>query len=201
MKKMIIVGFAAALIGSEMGSLLAQQYDVNVETNVSVNMAEADTAAKINVATLTLDSCSVHFSPRDGTIAALVGYIGMANKSIRVLAYSFTSADISNALIEARKRGVDVQVVLDRSVPTEKNSMLPKILNAGIPALIDKTHKIAHSKVILVDDEWIETGSFDYTENAENFNGENALICHGKEAHDLYLSDWNRHKAHSISAN
>jgi phosphatidylserine/phosphatidylglycerophosphate/cardiolipin synthase-like enzyme len=147
-----------------------------------------------------MDSCSVHFSPKGGTISALVQYIGTAKKSIRLLAYNFTSADVANALIEAHNRGVDVQVVLDHSVPTEKNSMLGSIRAAKIPAFIDKTHKIAHNKVILVDDEWIETGSFNYTDNAEKFNGENALICHGKEAHDLYLADWERHKAHSVPA-
>lgn len=175
MKKILIVGmFTAALIGAGSSGAMAEGF--------------------------ALDSCSVHFSPKGGTIAALVQYIGTAKKSIRLLAYNFTSADVGKALIEAHNRGVDVQLVLDRSVPTEKNSQLPEMLSAGIPVFIDKAHHIAHNKVILVDDEWIETGSFNYTDNAEKFNGENALICHGKEAHDLYLADWQKHKEHSGAA-
>ena len=37
-------------------------------------------------------------------------------------AYSFTSAPIAKALVEAHKRGVDVRVILDKSQRTEKYS-------------------------------------------------------------------------------
>lgn len=144
-----------------------------------------------------LDSCTVHFSPNGGTIDALVKYIGSAKRSVRMLAYNFTSEDVAQALIDAKNRGVDVQIVLDRSVLTEKNSQYPAMMKAGVPTWIDRKHKIAHNKVILIDGEWIETGSFNYTDNAELHNGENALICHGKAAYDLYLQDWKKHMVHS----
>lgn len=144
-----------------------------------------------------MTDCTVHFSPHGGVTDALVQYIGTAQKSIRVLAYNFTSKPVADALIEAHKRGVDVEVILDRSVPTEKNSALPELLSAGIPTWIDRAHRIAHNKVILIDGEWIETGSFNYSPNAENFNGENALICRSTEAYADYLADWRKHESHS----
>jgi phosphatidylserine/phosphatidylglycerophosphate/cardiolipin synthase-like enzyme len=144
-----------------------------------------------------MDQCSVTFSPKGGTTTALVNYIHGAKKSIRVLAYNFTSQEIAGALIDAHDRWVDVKLVLDRSVPTEKNSALPDIQAAGIPYRIDGAHKIAHNKTILVDGEWIETGSFNYTDNAENANGENALICHSEVAYSDYRADWEKHWEHS----
>ena len=145
----------------------------------------------------TMDSCTVRFSPKGGVTDMLVAYIGGASKNIRVLAYNFTSKQIGGALVEAQKRGVDVQIVFDRSVVTEKNSALPLIKTAGIPYRIDSTHHIAHNKVILVDGGWIETGSFNYSPNAENFNGENAIICHSLDGYVEYRTDWEKHWAHS----
>ncbi len=39
-----------------------------------------------------------------------------------VQAYSFTSAPIAKALLDAHKRGVSVQVILDKSQKTQKYS-------------------------------------------------------------------------------
>jgi len=57
----------------------------------------------------------VAFSPHGGCTALIVKVINSAQHSIRVLAYSFTSAPIAKALVEAHKRGVDVRVVVDKS--------------------------------------------------------------------------------------
>jgi phosphatidylserine/phosphatidylglycerophosphate/cardiolipin synthase-like enzyme len=160
-----------------------------------VQTARADETAP--AAGFSMESCTVRFSPKGGVTDMLVAYIGGASQSIRMLAYNFTSVPVANALIAAYERNVDVVLVLDRSVPTEKNSVLPLIKKAGIPYRIDSTHHIAHNKVILIDGVWIETGSFNYSPNAENFNGENALICRSPEAYTEYRSDWETHWAHS----
>ncbi len=156
--------------------------------------------ASIPALAFDMTDCSVHFSPHGGVTDVLVQYIGTAKTSIHVLAYNFTSQPVADALIAAHQRGVDVEIILDRSVPTERNSAMPELLSAGIQTWIDKTHRIAHNKVILIDGEWIETGSFNYSPNAENYNGENALICRGAEAYADYLADWQKHQSHSEAA-
>jgi phosphatidylserine/phosphatidylglycerophosphate/cardiolipin synthase-like enzyme len=165
------------------------------KTILALSVALSLTSA--SAMTFDLNDCSAYFSPHGGVTDALVKYIDTAKSSVRVLAYNFTSKPVAQALIDAHKRGVDVQIVLDKSVPTERDSALPDLLAAGVVSYIDKAHRIAHNKTILVDGEWIETGSFNYSPNAENFNGENALICHGVEAYAQYNADWEKHKAHS----
>lgn len=141
--------------------------------------------------------CSVYFSPKGGVTNALVKYIDSAKKSVHVLAYNFTSQPIGQALVRASRRGVDVQVIIDRSVPHAKNGLLPMMTMAHIITFIDSSHKIAHNKVIIVDGEWFETGSFNFSESAENSNGENALICHSPEGARVYLRNWMLHLSHS----
>jgi len=52
-----------------------------------------------------------YFSPKGGCTQAVVDVLNSAKKSVRVQAYSFTSAPIARALVDAKKRGIDVQVI------------------------------------------------------------------------------------------
>lgn len=63
-----------------------------------------------------------------------------------VQAYSSTSAPIAKTIVDAHKRGVKVQVILDKGQRTEKHSSATFLKNAGIPTYIDDKHAIAHNK-------------------------------------------------------
>lgn len=133
----------------------------------------------------------VAFSPNGGGAAMIVKAIGEAKKSVKVQAYSFTNADIAKALVEAKKRGVDVRIVLDKSQETEKYSSATFFVNSGLPVRIDDDFAIAHSKVMIIDEETVITGSFNFTKAAEEKNGENVLVMRGnKELAALYLQNW-----------
>lgn len=143
-------------------------------------------------------ACSVGFSPKGGIEGTLVKYIGSATKSVHVMAYGFTSLPIARALIAAKLRGVDVQVVLDRSNLSAPASKMSLIKTQGIPVWVDSTHPISHDKVIIVDGDRIETGSYNYSNNAESANGENSMICPSIEGAALYESHFKFHQAHSV---
>lgn len=104
-------------------------------------------AGKAPAAAATQNGIAVYFSPNGGCTDAVVAEIGKARKSIRMQAYSFTSAPIAKALIEAKKRGVDIIAVLDKSQKTEKYSSATFLLNEGVLVLIDSKHAIAHNKI------------------------------------------------------
>jgi hypothetical protein len=74
-----------------------------------------------------------------------------AKKSVLVQAYSFTSAPIAKALVDAHRRGVEVKVILDRSNRTAHYSAATFLAHAGIPVWIDAQHAIAHDKVMIID--------------------------------------------------
>src|SRR5208283_3803153 len=86
-----------------------------------------------------------------------------AKRTVLVQAYSFTSAPIAKALVDAHKRGVDVEVVLDKSQKTEKYSSADFLAHAGIPTKIDSKHAIAHNKIMVIDSATVITGSFNFT--------------------------------------
>src|SRR4029453_2611900 len=102
--------------------------------------------------------------------------LASAQKHVLVQAYAFTSAPIAKALLDAHKRGVDVQVLLDKSNVTAQYSSTTFLTNAAIPVSIDSQHAIAHNKIMIIDDATVITGSFNFTKAAEHANAENLLL-------------------------
>jgi len=147
-------------------------------------------------------SWEVHFSPKGGCSTAIVAMLDKAKTTIRVQAYGFTAPALADALVRAKGRGVDVQLVLDRSDlltpnPTEKTAVLTA---ANIPLVYDMKHVISHNKIMIVDGQKVETGSYNYTAVAETGNAENCLILSGTSIAAAYTANWELHKAHSVTA-
>lgn len=146
---------------------------------------------------LVADSWQLYFSPNGGCTDAIIAELGRAEKSIHVQAYSFTSTPIAKALVEAKRRGVAVEVVLDKSQRNERYTSADFIAHAKIPTFIDDKHAIAHNKVIIIDGEVTITGSFNFSNAAEKSNAENLLILRSSELAERYLQNWHSHQAHS----
>ena len=139
----------------------------------------------------------VYFSPNHGATKAVVDALNGAKATVRVQAYSFTSAPIAKALVEAHARGVDVQVILDRKETGSKYSSADFVAHAKIATLIDGAHAIAHNKVMVIDGLAVITGSFNFTTAAEQRNAENLLVIHDRALAARYTENWRDHAAHS----
>ena len=141
---------------------------------------------------------TVHFSPKGGCTEAVVRELGTARHEVLVLAYSFTSKEIAQALVDAKLRGVHVDIVLDHSNEKEEHTDLHFFLEQGLAPVIDPSHAIAHNKVMVIDGRTLITGSFNFTHQAEAENAENLLIFKGHP--DLarsYRQNFLAHKDHS----
>jgi PLD-like domain len=91
---------------------------------------------------------TVCFTPEYGMTPSctqeVVDALTGAKKNVLVQAYSFTSAPIAKALVDAHRRGVDVKVILDRSNRTAHYSAATFLAHAGIPVWIDDRHANGH---------------------------------------------------------
>ncbi|MEA0970372.1 Phospholipase D family domain protein [Candidatus Megaera venefica] len=61
-------------------------------------------------------SFSMCFTPPEQCGDVIVNHINQAKQSIRIQAYGFISGKIIKALIEAKNRGVNVEIILDRII-------------------------------------------------------------------------------------
>lgn len=142
-------------------------------------------------------SVEVAFAPEGGAEALVLRTIGAAKSSLRLSAYSFTSAPVTRALLDAKARGVDVALVVDaKSNTTEDKSgksraALSALANAGIPIRTISRYAIHHDKFIVVDSAHVETGSFNYSASAASRNSENVMVAWNAPAvASAYLKHW-----------
>jgi phosphatidylserine/phosphatidylglycerophosphate/cardiolipin synthase-like enzyme len=140
---------------------------------------------------------TVCFTPGENCTELIVHALGEAKRSILVQAYSFTSAPIAKALLDAHRRGVRVEVILDKSQRTEKYSSANFLANQGVPTKIDAEHANAHNKIMIIDGEIVITGSFNFTKAAQEKNAENLLIIRDKALVQQYTANWQAHAQHS----
>ena len=153
--------------------------------------------AQQEVSQTSLPPIQVYFSPKGGCTEAVVKELDAAKETVFVQAYSFTSTPIAKALLAAHKRGVKVEVILDKSQKTEKYSDADFLVNVGIPVQIDAKHAIAHNKVMVIDGATVITGSFNFTKAAEEHNAENLLVIRSPELAAKYAANWKVHADHS----
>lgn len=146
-------------------------------------------------ASVSAEPLSVCFTPGQPCTTEIVTALKDAKKSIYVQAYSFTSLPIAQALIEASQRGVLVYIIGDKREPTERNGMEPILLGAHLPIWIDYKVRIAHNKVMIIDESTVITGSFNFTTAAQYNNAENLLIIQSSELAKQYLANWKQRQS------
>lgn len=134
----------------------------------------------------------VRFDPLDPVTIIRYGLTD-TRESIRLMGYSFTSPEVVKSLVAAKRRGVDVRVVVDEKGNRSKASQaaMNVVVNAGIPLRTNGQYKIMHDKVIITDGQNVELGSFNYSRSAAESNSENALVVREVPAlAQTYLAHW-----------
>jgi phosphatidylserine/phosphatidylglycerophosphate/cardiolipin synthase-like enzyme len=139
-------------------------------------------------------SVALCFEPEGQCAAAIVREIEMAEKEIRVHAYTMTTASpIPAALVDAEKRGVKVEVIADKTTPCGHGSAVPMLVEAAIPVWIDRVVPIAHQKTLIIDGETVVEGSYNFSGQAER-NGEDLVILRSVGIADQYVQHWQRRR-------
>ncbi len=120
-----------------------------------------------------------YFSPDGGIRDQLIRRIEHSRRTIDIAVYSFTSIQLAQALIDARRRGVRIRIIRDRGQSRnrhdedrflEQNNIAIKVM-PGLPP-----HGVMHHKFAIFDQDVLETGSFNWTLNGEKYSHENALF-------------------------
>jgi phosphatidylserine/phosphatidylglycerophosphate/cardiolipin synthase-like enzyme len=138
---------------------------------------ESPATAKVEVA----------FTPGEDVSALIVRHIGQARSSVKMQAFLFTDRRIANALVAARKRGVEVEVIGDAAQHAAGGLPHLKALErAGARVFLDGEHAAAHDKVIIIDApverSTVITGSYNFTNAAQSRNAENVVVISGNRA-------------------
>jgi phosphatidylserine/phosphatidylglycerophosphate/cardiolipin synthase-like enzyme len=145
----------------------------------AASAAVADTTAGRHFAAT--GTIEVAFAPGDRIDRLIIGEIDQSRHDVAVLAYSFTDRTIARALIRARQRGVQVQVVADREQARAlPQNVLKDLVAGGVDVWLDGNFQSAHNKVIVIDADAPRattiTGSYNFTIAAQRANAENVIV-------------------------
>ncbi len=145
------------------------------------------------------DEISVCFTPGQNCTQQIVNVIDNTQKTLLIQAYQFTSAPISKAVVLAKRRGVDVKLILDKSQYSQgKYCSALFFSHEGVPVWIDYKPNIAHNKIMVSDDTKIITGSFNFSKNAQDHNAENMLVITNPQLALKYTRNFDRRLDSSV---
>lgn len=141
---------------------------------------------------LTIDGVQVenYFSPVDNVMDKLVAYVQGAKKSIRFMIYTYTDTALANAMIGRYQAGVDIEGVIESQDALE-GALVP-LFCANLRVKLDGNPYIMHHKVIVIDDDTVITGSFNFTKSADQINDDNVLVIHDPDLAKQYLQEFGR---------
>ena len=121
----------------------------------------------------------VCFSPNDGVCSCeknIIEMLDLSTKTVDLGIYALNNKNITNAIVNATKRGIKIRAVYDRSQSTLSAPFLGQLKDAGVECYYNHVHKIEHNKFIIIDNQIVMNGSFNFTETAEHKNSENCTI-------------------------
>lgn len=117
--------------------------------------------------------------PKGHALTDLKRKIKQASRSIRIAIFTLTHHILIDELIQAKKRGVDVTVVLDlHSSLGASSQAVAALQSADIRVLVSQGVQLMHHKFAFIDDRILITGSANWTKAAFAKNSDNLVILH-----------------------
>lgn len=139
----------------------------------------------------------VLYAPHDAPLDRVVILYRHAKRYIYVSVYGLTYPRAVEALVAAKKRGVDVRMLTDqeRTQEVKQNTALQTLRLAGIPIRVNQHEGLMHLKQVVIDDEINASGSMNHTSSGNFYNDERLDIITDRgisvKARQQFLSMWN----------
>jgi len=132
------------------------------------------------------------FAAEDDVAERLTVLIAGAQTSIRFMAFSFTHDDMGAAVLARAEAGVDVMGIFETRGSETEYSEMPALYCAQVPVRQDGNPGTFHHKVIVIDEQTVATGSFNFSNNANKSNDENIVIITNKDIAAQYIQEFER---------
>lgn len=135
---------------------------------------------------------SVLFGAEDEVADALTELINNTKSDVTFMSFSFTHDGMGKAMLAKANQGVRVQGIFETRGSQTQYSELPRLFCQGIPVRQDGNPRTLHHKVIVLDKQTVITGSFNFSNNADQKNDENVVILENPGIAKLYLQEFER---------
>ncbi len=187
-----------AIVGIVFGLTLGPEVFQNTTfsgTTTMMTSQHVSTVTQFQTATVTVAAgngtqiLEVCFSP-DKCDLVIKKYFDLAQKSIYVAIYSFTLDNLADSLVNAKTRGVLVQVVFDKIQVNIQGSQYQFLISSGIQVKIDRSVALMHNKIAIIDGLIVIQGSMNWSNNGKSENRENILVIQSVVIAVKFKAEW-----------
>jgi phosphatidylserine/phosphatidylglycerophosphate/cardiolipin synthase-like enzyme len=129
-----------------------------------------------------------------GIDTQLAAAISRVQRTLDIAAFEFNNRVLTQAVLDARARGVTVRIVTDDEHGTNDTAdlSLGQFKAAGIPIVDDgRPGSLMHNKFMILDGGVVWTGSWNYTVNDTYRNNNNALALRSRLVAEDYQTEFN----------
>ena len=132
------------------------------------------------------------FSPGDDCLQAILESINSAEHTLKICVFTISDNRITEAILLAHKRGIDLKLLTDNEKLFDKGSDIRELATKGVTVRIDMSRNHMHHKFAIIDDKAVLTGSYNWTRSAANYNHENILITNNPVITASYCKEFDK---------
>lgn len=132
----------------------------------------------------------VRFAPEDDAMERVKEAVRGAKKSIRFIAFAYTSQPLCEAMIERINAGVKVEGIFESRHAGWADIKIGPLNAAGAKVRFDDNPDALHHKVIIIDDRYVLTGSFNFSEGADRSNDENLMVIDNRAIAKAFVREF-----------
>lgn len=115
------------------------------------------------------------FSPGESALEVIRRELRAAKRSLDICVFTITDDRLTEQILAARDRGVDVRIVTDNDKQLDTGSDIMRLVGAGVPTRFDPDSDHMHHKFAIVDGARLINGSYNWTRGATR-NHENIMV-------------------------
>jgi phosphatidylserine/phosphatidylglycerophosphate/cardiolipin synthase-like enzyme len=128
----------------------------------------------------------------DGIDTYLADAINDTSSTLDIAAFEFNNVVLTEAVLDAHKRGVRVRIVTDDEEGVEDDeTTIGQFIDAGIPVVNDDRSPFMHNKYMIMDSTEIWTGAWNYTVGGTYRDNNNGVSIQSPELAKQYQTDFN----------
>ena len=125
-------------------------------------------------------SPKAYFSPGSACRNAIGSLLRDARKTVEICVFTITDDRITNEIVNAFDRGVNIRIITDNDKAEDLGSDALRLKDLGIPVRTDRTSNHMHHKFAIFDNATCVTGSYNWTRSAAEYNNENIVVQYDK---------------------
>lgn len=111
----------------------------------------------------------------------LLKLINNTENIIKIAVYSINDLEIIEALLDAKERGVEIEILTDRLQAFGNGSRVKLLHRLGFDIKVHSVNRIMHHKFAIFDEKMAIEGSYNWTKSASTKNAEDCNIFDDKK--------------------